>query len=209
MKKSKIILGLVLLASLVYGETFGNFIEKQEKVRQSLKEDALKNGKDLKEVADKMGPNPFSKALIGEESFEKAIARMQCQRWLVASLLGGCGDGSPFIASFEEFFKTHRNIDSESVTFQSFFDADSYNNQGKYYFMYGMLLQRINQDSMLVFNDATLSGRVQVVYVTGIPKNIDITKDTYILTHIKGNGSYNYTTTSGARQIIPKGIWVK
>ena len=87
---------------------------------------------------------------------------------------------------------------------------DPYNNEGKYYELFGKVIQRIDANSMLVLgkeNSYSRDAKVAAIYVVGIPKGTSVAEDSFIKLIVKGAGEFSYTAASGAQKVVVKAIW--
>ena len=88
---------------------------------------------------------------------------------------------------------------------------DPYNNEGKYYELFGKVIQRIDANSMLVHGTENpfYRGQRAIIYVEGIPKGTSVAEDSFIKLIVKGDGEYKYITGIGTQKVVIKAIWQK
>ena len=84
-----------------------------------------------------------------------------------------------------------------------------YNSKGKYYQLVGKVIQRIDENSMLVSGAKNIStaSKETIIYVEGILKGTFVTKGDLIDIVVKGDGEYRYTNADGVSKVVVKAIW--
>lgn len=90
-------------------------------------------------------------------------------------------------------------------------NEDPYNNEGKYYELFGTVIQRLDANSMLVKGVEHIfkGAKEAIIYVEGIPKGTSVTEDSLIKLIVKGDGAYRYTAGFGTQKVVVKAIWQK
>ena len=120
---------------------------------------------------------------------------------IILSLLLACS------FSYGETWKEYNG--NEVAPMQYIVKADPYNNEGKYYELFGKVFQRIDANSILVSGIEHIwkGARETIVYVEGIPKGASVLEDSLIRLIVKGDGAYKYTTGFGTQKVVVKAIW--
>ncbi len=187
MKLTRIVLGLFIIYSFTYGETWREY-------KNSWHANIEKTLKDNNEpTIRKSRYNVY----YGLETYEKTFAMDMCINTLIKFNVTKCED---IIEHVEQFLINNPDIDLGDFL-PSVFSADTNNNNGKYYLLTGKVFHKINENSMIVQNDS------RFVYVVGIPKDTFIYKDKVVLLIVKGDGAYTYTSNFGTKKNIVKAIW--